>query len=195
MECAFDVTPYEHLVADGSAEFIRACLDALEIEGEATDWSVSKFCSPFFATAPLDHFRDRFPMAWRIQVSLSVAATSRDSMFDVRDVDLVDSTAGWAPDEWEWTTLPAVVIGNFPLGNWVNLETASAAELVSGCASVEKLAARQWITQGRFGLGVVGFQDEARIRGLTDTISHCGAQTNLWQAIPPSRLKRPKRGH
>ena len=192
----FDAVPTENLLGSGSPEFIRACVDQVGLDGQIVDWSMARFCSPFFGIHRSE-WRGRITSAWH--VTIHFAQVPKVGSFGLKlgslRVEVHDETAPWDPaSQLEWTELPCVVIAHFSLGNWENMDAlpASSRAVLAGVERVERLKFKALMELGRFHLGPLTFPEaEGRVNQVSDAIRAAGGAAHCDERVPRSRIAIP----
>jgi hypothetical protein len=181
---SFDLRPGESWFGEGTSELMQACLDAVGVDdAQPASWRSEAFCSPFFSgEGRLEHFRDRNMTAWRVDIQLTSAVSSRYPLPMGRTfVDSVDETAPFARrrKERRWTSRRALVIANFGHGSRLGDLSGPEFGSVRGRETIDHLFD---LVQERLDLGVLSFpEDEGVVQTVVDACVARGGRAR-WAA-------------
>lgn len=162
--CSFDVRPADFIGLErGTSALMDEFLRDLGIAARAHEWTVSPFCSPYFAQPSADaSWRDRYPRAWRVRVRFpagQVLPAEPLAWGYLRNEEGIDPTWTETDEWWEWTELPGVVIADFAPGSFQGVESPGLD--LAGVRSTEEARFTQGFVQVRFELETLRFPDDA----------------------------------
>jgi hypothetical protein len=162
--CSFDVRPADFIGLErGTRELMDEFLRDLGIGAEAREWTVTPFCSPYFAPAPDEvDWRDRYPRAWRVRVRFPPGQARPVEPLPwgyLRNEEGIDPTWTEDDDGWEWSRLPGVVIADFAAASFAGVEALDLDLPAVERAETAEFA--QGFVQVRFELGTLELPRDA----------------------------------
>lgn len=189
--CYFDVQPDDFVqLKDGDRELIELFLHDLGIEAIVESWRIESFCTPYYAHNYISHWRDQYPIAWRVYVKfLGNGLFVKPFSFQPYLSKGVDSTWQEQEDSWTWSVGNCVVIGDFHSKDEANvLQSVSKNFASNSYKNINLFHLNDYFTQARFHLGNVHFPEESeRVNDFVSKFkkivpsAHWASTLQLWE--------------
>jgi len=177
MACRFDVTPNDFdQLSMGTQELMVQFLADLHIDADPLKWHIDPFCSPYYSNdSNADSWRDRYPMAWRVQVDFTrpCRAMNPTHIFGPHTSHGVDAT--WEEsldeDDWDWSNRVCVVIADYVADDWHDTHKTSDREPAFGLVRrIDAVQLTPTVVQGRFDMGLLLFPaDQDKVEHLVQS--------------------------
>jgi hypothetical protein len=190
--CSFDVVRMEDReLGEGTPLFVTNLLRDLRVDAHVKSWRFTPFCTGFYGDPHGEHWMDRYPMAWRVDVRFRTRYWSSTFVFRYAGAatNEVDPTAPRPdyddPDYFLFHERPAVVVAVFPDVEREDLVASSGWRATFAGAAVELSDLSPDLVQARLALGVVRFpDDEPRLTAAVDALRTIGGRVH-WTDLAP----------